>query len=145
MLSKMTFMGIDASLLIAVGASFTAGLLGYIIVRLWIKPVARYAITKRKLGRELSSYMVKVNPTEGSEKKNQPNRNDARLKVARKHSMALDACYTKEIPYWYRLLLDSRQESPAEALGLLTNLSKIKDRRQIENRIAKVRLTLRLK
>lgn len=141
----MTLMGIDASLLIAAGASFIAGLLGYTIIRLWIKPVARYTLTKRKLGRELSLYMLKVNETDGNERKIRLNRNDARLHAARKHTMALDACYTKQIPYWYRLLLDSRRESPAEALGLLTNLSKIKDRQQIKTRIDKVRHALRLR
>jgi hypothetical protein len=40
--------------------------------------------------------------------------------------MDLVSCYDAEIPYWYRLLLDSRQESPTEASGLLTNLSKLR-------------------
>jgi hypothetical protein len=141
----MALFSIDASLLIAAGASFVTGLLGYIIIRLWIRPVARYTLTKRKLGRELSLYRVQINPADGNGKKNRLNRNHARLKAARKLAMALDACYSKEIPYWYRLLVDSRQESPAEALGQLTSLSKIKDGQQIQNRIEKVRQALRLK
>jgi len=53
--------------------------------------------------------------------------------------MNLASCYSEEIPYWYRLLLDSRGESPTEALGLLTNLSKIRDSKQIKDRIDRVR------
>lgn len=42
----------DASLLVAAGASFAAGALGYIIARTWIKPIVRYSMTKRRIDHE---------------------------------------------------------------------------------------------
>ena len=51
----------DSSLLIAAGASFIAGLLGYIIARLWIRPIVRYHITKRKLDHVLTRYLAQMN------------------------------------------------------------------------------------
>ena len=64
--------------------------------------------------------------------------------AAKQHAAALADCYAKEIPYWYRLLLDNRQESPAEALGLLTNLARIKDKQQRISRIDRARRAMRL-
>lgn len=134
----------DSSLLIAAGASFVAGLLGYVIVRLWIKPIVRYNITKRKLGHELTRYLAQMNETAGPEKQATQKRDDATLRTARKHAMDLVACYGADIPYWYRLLLDSRKESPTEASGLLTNLSKMRDQEQVKNRIDSARKTMGL-
>ena len=129
----------DSSLLIAVGASFVAGLLGYIIVRFWIKPIVRYTSTKRKLNHELTRSLAQMSETAGSEKKKVKNRSKPALRDTRKYTMTLASCYGEEIPYWYRLLLDSRGESPTEALGLLTNLSKIRDHEQIKDRIDRAR------
>ena len=129
----------DSSLLIAAGASFVAGLTGYIIVRFWIKPIVRYTRTKRKLNHELTRYLAQMNETAGSEKKKARNQSKPALRNARKNTMNLASCYGEEIPYWYRLLLDSRGESPSEALSLLTNLSKIRDQEQIKDRIDRAR------
>ena len=129
----------ESSLLIAAGVSFIAGLLGYCIVRLWIQPIVRYHITKRKLDHELTRYMEQMNENTESEKKAEQKNTDATLRTARQHALALVSVYHSNIPYWYRLLLDSRQESPTEASGLLTNLSKIPDRKQVNDRIARAR------
>ena len=135
----------DSSLLIAAGASFIAGLLGYIIVRLWIKPIARYHITKRKLDHELTQYLAQANGTMGlDEKQDKQKPADAMLKTARTPAMKLVSYYDADIPYWDRLLLDSRQESPAKASGLLTNLSKIRNREQVKDRIEQARKTMGL-
>jgi hypothetical protein len=136
----------DSPLLIAAGVSFIAGLLGYIIARMWIKPIVRYHITKRKLDHELTQYLAQINEAVGpDEKREKQKRGDAMLKTARKHAMGLVACYDADIPYWYRLLLDSRQESPTVASGLLTNLSKIRDGEQVKDRIERARKTIGLK
>lgn len=128
----------DSSLLIAAGASFIAGLLGYIIARLWIKPIVRYNITKRKLDQALTRYIAIIKDVAGTENQEKPNRDDTTLRMARKHAIDLVSCYGADIPYWYRLLLDSRKESPAEASGLLTNLQKIRDQEQVRSRIDRV-------
>ena len=76
----------DSSLLIAAGASFVAGLLGYIIVRFWIKPIVRYATTKRKLSHELTRYLAQMSETAGSDKKKAQNRGKPTLRNARKYA-----------------------------------------------------------
>lgn len=136
---------LDSSILIAAVASFIAGVLGYIIARLWIKPIVRYNLLKRRLGQALAAYSKHVAAI--SENQTSPGRNghfDA-LREARKHAMDLVACYNQDIPYWYRLFLESRSESPAEASGKLTNLSKITDGEHISRRIEAVKQSMRLK
>ena len=136
---------IDSSLLIAAGASFVAGVIGYIIARFWIRPIVRYTMTKRKIRRDLSNHLAIIEMkehTNGSAKSAKSSA--AVLQKAKKNIMSLASCYSEEIPYWYRLLLDSRGESPVEASGLLTNLSKIKDNRQVKDRIAQAQRKLGL-
>lgn len=135
----------DSSLLIAAVASFVAGLLGYIIARLWIKPIVRYNITKRKLDHELTRYLAQMNESAEPDKRVAQHRGDAMLRTARRHAVDLVSCFNAEIPYWYRLLLDSRKESPTDASGLLTNLSKMRNREQVKNRIELTRQTIGLK
>lgn len=135
----------DTSLLVAAGASFFAGLLGYIIARLWIKPIAGYTITKRKLDRELNRYLAKINETcQPGDNRERQKKLEKTLRKARIHAMALVAGYHSDIPYWYRLLLDSRNESPMEASGRLTNLSKIHDQETVKRRINRAKKALRL-
>lgn len=140
-------LGIDQSLLVAAGASFIVGLIGYIIVRLWMIPILRYSLTRRKLDRDLKHVQTLVGrqPSSGADGKRLRQRVQAVTLSARRHAMTLVSCYTQELPYWYRLLLDSRRESPSEASGLLTNTSKMNDAEQIANRMQKVRRAMRLK
>ncbi|BBO66983.1 hypothetical protein DSCA_09130 [Desulfosarcina alkanivorans] len=133
----------DTSLLVAAGASFLAGLLGYIIARLWIKPVARYIATRRKLDRELVRYQAAMATAGGPENRNAPSKKGDTLRKARKHAMDLVSCYGSDIPYWYRLLLDSRSESPDKASGLLANLSRIRDTETVKTRIDSARKAIR--
>lgn len=130
----------DPALLIAICASFVVGLLGYIIVRMWIKPIVRYNLIKRRLGGELTRYQDHL---KSSREKTPPDH--AILRSARKHAHDLNTCHSREIPYWYRLLLESRQTSPAEAEGMLTNINKIKNAEQVKNRIANARKAAGLK
>lgn len=134
----------DSSLLIAATASFVAGVLGYIIARLWIRPIVRYNIAKRRLGQALNRYQSESEDASSSGEKDRRNNTES-LRRARKHAMDLTACYSHDIPYWYRLLLDSRGESPSEASGQLTNLSKIRERGLMIGRLDKVRRSLHLK
>ena len=134
----------DSPLLIAAGASFIVGLLGYIIARLWIKPIVRYNITKRKLDRELTRYLAQMNESTEAKQPGAQNRDAKILRTARRHAVDLVSCFGAEIPYWYRLLLESRRESPAEAPGLLTNLSKIRNSEHVKQRIEHARTLLGL-
>jgi hypothetical protein len=134
----------DSALLIAAGASFIAGLIGYIITRLWIRPIVGYRITRRKFDHELSRYMERMQASGGPATPAHQQHGETALRMARKHAMDLIASYGTEIPYWYRLWLDSRNESPAEASGLLTNLSKLQDRKLVKSRIVQARKKLGL-
>lgn len=136
----------DSSLLIAAGICFAAGALGYIIARMWIKPIFLYNITKRRIEHELGRYLAATNVLDEPDtiQEEEPPHREI-LRCARQHAMTLVTCYSGDIPYWYRLLLESRGESPTEASGMLTNLSKIRDREQIQNRIDRVRIKLGLK
>lgn len=136
---------LDSSLLIAAGASFIAGVMGYIVARLWVKPIVTYTITKRRLDADLTRYLNQMNtPSDAAPSKEDRSATETILRSARKRSMDLLSHYTTEIPYWYRLLLDSRQESPTQASGLLTNLNKIRDSQQRRSRIEAVRRELKL-
>ena len=135
----------DSSLLIAAGASFIAGLLGYIIARLWIKPIVDYKVTKRKLDRELTRYVAQLNESAGSEDPIAHDHEAVMLRTARRYAADLTSCFDAEIPYWYRLLLESRKESPTEASGLLANLSKIRNHAQVKDRIERARTIMGLK
>lgn len=130
----------DTSLLIAAGASFVAGLLGTIIAKLWIQPIARHIKIKRKLESALIDYLARMESTAaGPDPLKKCKQAHATLRSARQHAMDLVSCHQAEIPYWYRLLLESRQVAPNEALGLLTNLDKIRDLRQVRKRIRSAR------
>lgn len=137
-------MFIDRSLLIAALASFAAGVLGYIIARMWIKPIVRYRIVKRRLGRELDRCLIAADADRPAEAATTGTCSADALRHARRHAMDLVTGYHQDVPYWYRLFLDSRGESPADAAGQLTNLSKIRDAAQVSRRIANVRKLLRL-
>ena len=135
---------LDSSILIAALASFIAGVAGYIIARLWVKPIFRYNVLKRRLEQALTAYSKRGVGSLESQTSHDRKGHDA-LREARQHAIDLVACYNQDIPYWYRLLLDSRSESPAEASGRLTNLAKIKESEQISRRIDAVKQSMRLK
>ena len=134
----------DSSLLIAVAASFMVGLLGYIIARLWIKPIVGYQVTKRKLGRELTRYLDQLATNEQSSPPHRSSKAQAFLKQARRQAMDLQARYTADIPAWYRLVLVSRGQSPEKALALLGPVSKLKDGQQIAARVDEARQSVGL-
>ena len=140
------FAMIDTSLLIAAAASFVAGLVGYIIVRLWIVPIWRYRTARRHLDQVLSAYLGNATESSGHPSEaSQPRQEKERLQQARQFAMALVDGYTGQVPVWYRLLLDSRGESPSTALDLLSNLSKINNLQQRCQRIRNARGAMGLK
>lgn len=141
----MTFL--DPSLLVAAGASFIAGVMGYIIVKMWIKPIVGYQLTKRRLADDLTRYEAHTQApaADASRGGKTPSPGHGSLRDARRQAMKLVAYYNEEIPYWFRLFLDSRQESPAEAAGRLTHLTKLRNPQERLARIAAVRKDLRLR
>jgi hypothetical protein len=135
---------LDPSLLIGAAASFMAGLLGYVIARLWIKPIVGYNIEKRRLNREITRYLRRLETAEkGQALVNAPEVQEI-LKAIRKSVTNLAARNSTELPAWYRIFLVSRQESPEKAMKLLAPLAKIKDHHQIQERVDQARKALRL-
>ena len=132
----------DSSLLIAVGASFMVGLLGYIIARMWIKPIVGYQLTRRKLARELTRFLEQIESVEQAGASGPGPQARSYLKEARRHAMNLDARYNADLPAWYRLLLASRNQSPERVLALLAPLSRSKNDQQIAARVNEVRKTM---
>ena len=135
---------LDPTLLIAAGASFMAGLLGYGIAKLWIKPILGYNIEKRRLNREISRYLRRLETArESRASASAPDALEI-LKAMRKSATNLAARNSTELPAWYRIFLVSRQESPEKAMKLLAPLAKIKDHHQIRERVDQARKALRL-
>ncbi|WP_319525369.1 hypothetical protein [uncultured Desulfosarcina sp.] len=121
-----------------------AGLLGYAIAKLWIKPIVGYNIEKRRLDREISRYLKRTDATDESQTSSNEPENQEILKAVRKSVTNLAARNSTELPAWYRIFLVSRQESPDKAMKLLAPLAKIKDRHQIQTRVDQARKALRL-
>jgi len=135
---------LDPSLLIAAAASFMAGLLGYVIARMWIKPIVGYNIEKRRLDRKISRYLRWLETAEESREFSKAPEVREILKAVRKSVTNLAARNSTELPAWYRIFLVSRNESPDKAMKLLAPLSKLKDPHQIRERVDQARKALRL-
>ncbi len=123
--------------------SFIAGAFGYFITRFWVIPIGRYRVNKRRLEKALVQYRSEL-----------PAQDNTRLKTGwgkalcetiRRHSMALADLYNGEIPYWYRLVLLSRQEDPLKACDPAMRLDKSADAGQARRTIDALRTLLRLK
>ena len=98
---------------VAAFISFIIGLLGYFVVRFWILPIGRYIQVKGRFASDLRTLldMLKAEQpykTENSQKQD-------RQVSLRRHSSDLISIYQNELPYWYRLYLESKKEQPLEA------------------------------
>jgi len=93
--------------------SFMAGACGYIITRFWIMPIRHYRRVKRQLLKGLSEYAQKLpsDPTGKTKKAFSA----GRLRDLRRLGVQLVSVHDGELPYWYRLVLVSRKESPQAA------------------------------
>ena len=94
-------------------ASFVSGACGYVIIRFWILPIVRY----RRLKRELLDHLVRLYGSLPEEDERAPkvSMGKKRLKELRRLMMRLVALHDHDMPYWYRLVLVTRQESPQQA------------------------------
>jgi hypothetical protein len=129
-------------LLIPSLASFILGVVGYIMVRMWFIPIWRYAKIKRHLAGQLQRYAETV---ERSAEVHRREGERGRLTLSlRRQADAMVTCYQYELPYWYRLMIASRGETPVEAAKPLMGLSNIKDAEHARRRIAEIREQLRL-
>jgi hypothetical protein len=97
-------------LFLAVAISFFLGSFGYILVRLWLQPVMRYRRAKRQIQLELKQ--LDATETETGFAKNM-----------RLQADVLTSVYHGDLPYWYKLLLEKREEDPIKAATILMKLA----------------------
>ncbi len=105
-------------LYIAATASFIAGMCGYIMVRFWFIPIRHY----RKVKKNLAAEIKLLDRMAGQEYKGEQARRH--MAGVRTKAMQLLDVHRYELPYWYRLVLIRRQESPEKALASLMKLEK---------------------
>ncbi|MBI5894528.1 MAG: hypothetical protein HZB24_00430 [Desulfobacterales bacterium] len=116
--------------------SFIAGVCGYIIARFWIMPIGRYRRTKQQLLRELQSYLQTLPAEESIRLK--PGTDTPHLLQIRQLGLKLVEVHNLELPYWYRLVLVTRKESPQEAFDPIQRLEKMPSVRQATQCIERI-------
>lgn len=128
--------------LLGAGLGFAIGVLGYIIVRYWIRPAARYGRLKGRAADAVKGHLaILEGGLPGSGEKARINESKKRL---RRLASELTDVYHQELPHWYRIRLRARQEDVPSAAGGLMKLSGIRDPAQAKKRAGKIRRILRL-
>jgi hypothetical protein len=118
------------------GMSFAAGMFGYIIVKFWIIPIRKYKKLRRRLLSELESYRAALPAGDGAQLKIGPAKK--RLQELRRIGVDLLSVHDGELPYWYRLKLASRKESPAAATDPLLRLENMPTSGQVRRCIESI-------
>ena len=119
--------------------SFVLGASTYIIVRFWVLPIHRYRKRKRAVSAILSLYRK---PREENGSDDMPVKDLSA--TLRKQAAQLSDSFDLEVPHWYRMLLNSRGESPVDAARLLTKLANTKNADHIENQMDRITEALKL-
>lgn len=128
---------------IASFASFLIGLFGYIIIRFWIIPISRYTKIKRRLASDMRA-LPDMLPDE-----HPPNHDSQELQTLglsiRRLCADLVSIYQNDLPYWYRLYLESKTEQPQEAADLSMRLANTRNREHALQQADEIKRHLRLK
>jgi len=123
--------------------SFIAGLLGYIIIRYWILPIGRYLKIKGRLASDIGALLDILQD-------DQPENNQgARIKdrgvSVRRHCSDLVSIYQNDLPYWYRLNLESKKEKPLEAATFSMRLANTRKPEHALRQANEIKNLLRIK
>lgn len=111
-------------------ASFFAGSFAYVLARLVIRPLLGYQMRKRQIRKVLDRTPDEVADRPG---------------LLRRHAGALTACYSDQLPGWYRVALRNRGEEPLEAARHLMALANMRPGEPAaDQRATRVRRTLRI-
>ena len=122
--------------------SFFSGALGYMIVQFWIRPILGYHKIKHKIGLTIKYYnKSKDNEDIGEKIKLQMKE---WTKANRQNSVELSASYNENLPNWYKMLLNSRGESPIDASKHLMILSNTRNYGHMEKHIEKIKNYLKI-
>jgi hypothetical protein len=123
--------------------SFIVGLLGYIIIRFWILPIRRYLNIKGRLASDMGAFldMLQADRPQNNESPQIPDRG---LSV-RRHCSDLISIYQNELPYWFRLYLESKKERPLEASKFLMRLANTREHMHAFRQTDEIKRLLRIK
>ncbi len=126
----------------SIAAGFLLGSGGYILFHFWLRPILKYRSIKHRVVKDITAYLNSIH----AEVEGVFLSNTAIEKVTsmRRHATALTDCYQGALPEWYRLLLNSRGESPVDAAKHLLGLSNTRDYEHAKNRISKIKHTLKI-
>ncbi len=123
--------------------SFVFGLLGYIVVRFWILPIGRYIRVKDRFASDLRTLLDMLENEQPYHTENSQIQ-DRRVSL-RRYSSDLVSIYQKELPYWYRLYLESKKEQPLEAAEFSMRLSNTRKLEHAFRQADEIKGFLRLK
>ncbi|MBW2603376.1 MAG: hypothetical protein JRE28_03525 [Deltaproteobacteria bacterium] len=128
---------------VAAFISFIMGLLGYVVVRFWMLPIGRYIRVKSRFASDLRALPDMLQTEQTPNKENSQIR-DRRVSL-RRHSSDLVSIYQNELPYWYRLYLESKKERPLEAAEISMRLSNTRKSEHAFRQANEIKGFLRLK
>jgi hypothetical protein len=123
--------------------SFIAGLLGYIIVRFWILPIGRYLKIKRRLASDIGALLDILQ--DDQPQNNQGAQIKNRGASIRRHCSDLVSIYQNDLPYWYRLNLESKKEQPLEAAKFSMRLANTRQPEHALQQVSEIKRLLRIK
>ena len=125
--------------------SFVSGFLGYIILQFWIRPILGYQKIKNKVALTIKYYYKSKNNEDIGEKIKLQMKEKEWGKANRQNSVELSASYNENLPNWYKMLLDSRGESPIDASKHLMILSNTRNYGHMEKHMKEIKNYLKIK
>jgi hypothetical protein len=128
---------------IAAIISFVIGVFGYIVVRFWVLPIGRYIRVKSHLTSDLRA-LLNMLPAEQPENTEDSKIHDRQVSL-RRHSSNLVSVFQDELPYWYRLYLNSKGERPFDAAEFTMRLSNTRKLEHALKQVNEIKGFLRLK
>jgi hypothetical protein len=128
---------------VAAFISFVIGLFGYIVVRFWILPIGRYKRVKSRFASDLRALLDMLQAEQSRNTENSQI-HDRQVSL-RRHSSDLVSIYQDEVPYWYRLYLESKKERPFEAAESSMRLSNTRKLEHAFRQADEIKSFLRLK
>jgi hypothetical protein len=115
---------------------FFSGSFGYIIVRMWLGPIARYGQLKYRIQKE-----IKPLAAENSDNKDTTDK----ATVLRQLAHDVTTLYHNLLPYWYRLLLVKKGEDPIKAVTVLQKLANTRNAAHAARQREEIMSLLKLK
>ncbi len=123
--------------------SFIASLLGYIIIRFWILPIGRYLKIK---GRLVSDIGALLNMLRAEQAQDNDRAHIESIGVSvRRHCSDLVSIYQNDLPYWYRLHLESKKERPLEAAKFSLRLANTRKQEHALRQVNEIKRFLHIK